>query len=448
MCEQTHDDVESTGQSTTGASFRNHLHSALLEVQKPSVTTLYLDCGSGIAGDMLLAALVDLGADFQEIKDRLGRLQLPDVTLECRPVKRHGFAALKFDVTYPPQHSHRHLSHIERILESGDLGANAFEIAMRIFRRLGEAEASVHGTTIEKVHFHEVGAVDSIMDIAGIAVAFDLLGIQQVYCSPIVTGYGTIRIDHGDVGVPAPATAMLLRGFPTLAGNEAGEMTTPTGAAVLSALARPVPGLPAMTIRKVGVGAGTKELSTRANVVRAYLGDAVGVAGLPGGEAAERTAREQEERRGLPSRETLWQVECQWDDWSGQCIADCQRQLLSMGVADCFLTSVLMKKGRPGQLLTTHVQLSELEAVTRYLLQSTPTLGVRYFPVQRDILKREACELSTEWGDLPAKKIVRPDGAIEIIPEHDPCARIALSAGISVDEVKRRVKPAIERVVD
>lgn len=447
MCEETHDDVESTGHSTTGASFSNQFDPAPLEVQKQSVTTLYLDCGSGIAGDMLLAALIDLGADFQEIKERLGRLQLPDVTLECRPVKRHGFAALKFDVTYPPQHSHRHLSHIERILKTGDLGANAFGLATRIFRRLGEAEASVHGTTIEKVHFHEVGAVDSIMDIAGIAVAFDMLGVQQVYCSPIVTGYGTIRIDHGDVGVPAPATALLLRGFPTLAGNEAGEMTTPTGAAVLATLARPVAGLPAMTIHKVGVGAGSKELTTRANVVRAYLGMAEPESklGQPNGQGN----RAVEQTGGVtPTRESLWQVECHWDDWTGQCIADCQRHLLTMGVADCFLTSVLMKKGRPGILMTVLVPTPQLQAVTRYLLQATPTLGVRYFPVQRDVLEREACEVATAWGNLPAKKVVRPDGTIETIPEHDPCAQIASNAGIPVEEVKRQVKPAIERTED
>jgi len=361
-------------------------------------------------------------------------------------------------------------------LEQGDMGPRATALAGRIFHLLAEAEAEVHGTTIDRVHFHEVGAIDSIIDIAGVALALDMLEIQALYCSPVVTGHGTIQIDHGTVGIPAPATALLLRGFPTMVGKEGGEMATPTGAAVLAALATPVSGLPPMVVQAIGAGAGSRELTSRANILRAYLGTAhlpsdfqsrwptadqapvaveigAGVTPMP-----TDNQRSQQQLVGWPmADEVLWQVECQMDDANGQQLADYQSQLLQLGVNDCFLTSILMKKGRPGHLLTVLCRQQEMAAVQNYLLQWTATIGLRYFPVQRRILPRTVVSISSPWGPVDVKVIQRPktqpdsgaqqDSAAQqnpgagadFCPEHDPCAAIASLHGLPLNEVKQTV---------
>ncbi len=233
----------------------------------------YLDCGSGISGDMTLAALVDAGVSLEALNAAVGSLGLPGCRLRAEEVKKNGFRATQVSVDYEPEHTHRHLHHILTMIEAGNLNQRQKELAGRIFRRLAEAEAKVHGTTIEKVHFHEVGAADSIADIVGAAVGWDLLGMDRLVASPVPTGMGKIRIAHGECSIPAPATAELLCGIPLAESAIAGELTTPTGAAILATLADQFGPLPAMKIERIGYGAGQKDFAERPNILRLMLGE-------------------------------------------------------------------------------------------------------------------------------------------------------------------------------
>src|SRR5688572_24006489 len=218
----------------------------------------YLDCLSGVSGDMTLGALVDAGVSLAAIQEGVASLGLPGVRITANEVKRHGFRATKVSVEHEPEHAHRHLHHITELIERGALSPSQKELAKRIFTRLGEAEAKVHGTTIEMVHFHEVGAIDSIADIVGCAIGWDLLAVDRIICSPIPTGRGRIRIAHGEVTVPAPATAELLKGAPIAFSNVDAELTTPTGAAIVRSVADEFGPLPSMTLESIGYGAGDR----------------------------------------------------------------------------------------------------------------------------------------------------------------------------------------------
>src|SRR3954468_15885169 len=232
----------------------------------------YLDCSSGISGDMTLGALVDAGADLAAIQSSIDSLGLPSCRLVRTEVKKKGFRATQITVEHEPEHKHRHLHHITAMIDGSTLAARQKELAKRIFQKLAEAEAKVHGSTIEKVHFHEVGAVDSIADIVGSAIGFDLLGIERIICSPVPTGRGFVEIAHGRCSIPAPATGELLRNVPLVAIDCEGELTTPTGAAIVAALAEEFGVLPPMTISSIGYGAGQKDFA-QANILRILVGD-------------------------------------------------------------------------------------------------------------------------------------------------------------------------------
>ncbi|RMF39585.1 MAG: nickel pincer cofactor biosynthesis protein LarC, partial [Planctomycetota bacterium] len=272
---------------------------------------LYLDTFSGIAGDMTLAALVDCGAEAADIARCIESLGLGAVRLEFTPTMRHGFRALRLDIHHPPEHAHRHLSDIEELLDRGELSPRARNMARRIFGKVAQAEAHVHGTTVEHVHFHEVGAVDSIVDIVGVAVAIDLLNIGRVVAAPPVTGSGMIRIAHGWVSVPAPATVEILRGIPVRGSPIEAELTTPTGAAIVAALADDIGPLPSMRIERTGYGAGHKELPEQANVLRAVVGDI-----------------------DTTGQDVVWLLETNLDDVTGEHLGYAMGQLMQAGALD------------------------------------------------------------------------------------------------------------------
>src|SRR3954447_1233490 len=238
----------------------------------------YLDCASGISGDMTLGALVDAGADLAAIQSGIDSLGLPSCRLIRSEVKKQGFRATQITVEHEPEHKHRHLHHITAMIEGSSLSERAKTLAKRIFQKLAEAEAKVHGSTIEKVHFHEVGAVDSIADIVGAAIGFDLLGIDRIIFSPIPTGHGFVEIAHGRCSIPAPATGELLRGIPLATLDVEGELTTPTGAAIVAALADGFGPLPAMTVDRIGYGAGQKDFP-QANILRLLVGEVASATG-------------------------------------------------------------------------------------------------------------------------------------------------------------------------
>ena len=233
----------------------------------------YFDCISGIAGDMTLAALVDLGLPLEDLQSAIDSLGLPSCRFVVSEVKRQGFRAVHLNVEHEPEHAHRHLHHIEAMIRQSDLTEHQQDLALRIFGKVAVAEAKVHGSTIEKVHFHEVGAVDSIADIVGAAVALDWLGVDRIVCSPLPTGHGEIKIAHGRVSVPAPATAEILKGVPLRSSQVEGELTTPTGAAIMATVADEFGQLPGLTVSGIGYGAGTKDWPGQANILRVMVGE-------------------------------------------------------------------------------------------------------------------------------------------------------------------------------
>ena len=318
----------------------------------------YLDCASGISGDMTLGALVDCGVPLAEIQQGIDSLGLPACRLEATEVKKKGFRATHIQVVTEPEHKHRHLHHITAMIERSSLTPRQQDLARRIFARLAEAEAKVHGTTVEKVHFHEVGAVDSIADIVGTAIGWDLLGVDRLVCSPIPTGCGTIKIAHGQVSVPAPATAELLTGIPLAPSDVPAELTTPTGAAIVATLASEFGSVPAMRIERIGYGAGTRDLEQQPNLLRLLLGE---VADAGGG--------------GAWRDDPVWVLETNLDDVPGEWIAYCGERLLAAGALDMYSTPIQMKKNRPGCLLTILCRDAEMHPPGRDCLCRDGFLG-------------------------------------------------------------------------
>jgi pyridinium-3,5-bisthiocarboxylic acid mononucleotide nickel chelatase len=383
----------------------------------------YLDCSSGISGDMTLGALVDAGVRLEDIQTGLDSLGLPDCRLVCDEVKRHGFRAKKIRVEHAPERAHRHLHHITDMIDASRISAKQKELAKRIFTRLGEAEAHVHGTTLRKVHFHEVGAVDSIADIVGSAIGWDLLGLDRIYCSPIPTGQGHIVIEHGRVGVPAPATAELLRGIPLETAPVSAELTTPTGAAIVATLVDEFGGMPAMAIEQIGYGAGDRDFAEQANVLRLFVGAA----------------------QDKMISDVVWVLETNLDDVPGEVIAHCTSRLAEVGALDVYTTAIQMKKNRPAVKLTVLCRPADIEKLERIIFKETATLGVRRWAACRHKLERRAHRVDTSYGPIEGKLAVLEDGAVSFSPEFESCRQVADARQIALREVYDAARRAFEQ---
>lgn len=373
----------------------------------------YLDCMSGVSGDMMLGALVDAGADLAAIQAGLDSLGLPSCRLEAQEVKKKGFRAVKVNVLYEPEHKHRHLHHITGMIDASQLSASQKDLAKRIFTRLGEAEAKVHGTTIQKVHFHEVGAVDSIADVVGSAIGLDLLGVQRVVCSPVPTGGGFVEIAHGRVSIPAPATAELLQGVPIAPSTVQLELTTPTGAAIVATVAESFGGLPAMRIERIGYGAGTRDLESQANLLRLLLG-----------QADEPLAADQ-----------VWILETNLDDVSGEVIGHTTALLMDAGALDVYTTAIQMKKNRPAVMVSVICRADDAARLEDILFRETTTLGIRRWPASRHTLPREACQVETPWGPVAGKLATGAGGRVRFSPEYEACRQIAADHRVPLADV-------------
>ena len=371
------------------------------------MTLCYFDAFSGLAGDMLTGALADAGADQSAITAAVQSL-VPEATVTWESVLRRGITATKFRVTANQPAKHRHLSGILKMIGGADIPETARARAVRVFEVLGEAEASVHGVPLEKVHFHEVGAVDSIADIVGTALALDLLGIDQIYCSPINVGSGTVNTEHGILPVPAPATARLLCGKPVYARGPALELTTPTGAAVMAALARDFGAMPPMRIRAIGYGAGDHDFKEHANVLRVIVG-------APSG-AVETT--------------TVSVIEANIDDASPQLIGYTMELLLAAGALDVVIIPAQMKKNRPGIILQAVVEPEKREELGAILFRETTTLGIRFYSAERRVQNREWIPVDTPWGIVRIKA-----GAHGFAPEYEDARRIAEVSGMPLKTV-------------
>ncbi len=373
----------------------------------------YFDCTSGISGDMTLGALVDAGVDLSAIQAGIDSLGLPTCRLVSEEVKRHGFRATKVNVEHEPEHAHRHLHHITDMIDASTLTGSQKELAKRIFTRLGEAEAKVHGTTIRKVHFHEVGAVDSIADIVGCAIGLELLGVDRISCSPIPTGSGHIVIAHGRVAVPAPATAELLKGIPLETSAIDCELTTPTGAAIVATVVDDFGPLPTMKITSIGYGAGTKELTEQANVLRLLVGDT----------------------RADQLNDQIWVLETNLDDISGEIVGHCTNLLAEAGALDVYTTAIQMKKNRPGMKLSVLCEGELIKKLEKIIFRETATLGIRRWPVSRHKLDRRPHSVETPFGTVLGKLAILADGGTSFSPEYESCRQIAEAQQVPLKDV-------------
>ena len=382
----------------------------------------YLDCPSGISGDMTLGALVDAGIDLADLNAAVESLGLPHCRLVARQVRKHGFRATQVTVEYQPEHVHRHLAEILRMIEGGRLTDRQKELARRIFVRLAEAEAKVHGTTVEEVHFHEVGAADSIADVVGAAVGWDLLGVDRVVASTVATGTGKVNIAHGLCSIPAPATAELLKGIPLAESSVPSELTTPTGAAILATLVDSFGPLPSMRIERIGYGAGQRDLDEQPNLLRLLVGEAV----------------------DGPRGEQVWVVETNLDDISGELIGYCITRLWDAGALDVHTTPIQMKKNRPGVKLSVLCRAGDLEAVEAVLFDETTTLGVRRWPVSRTVLARRTHCVQTEWGLVEGMLGGLGGGSPRFAPEFESCRRAAAEHGVPLRVVYEAAQKAFD----
>jgi pyridinium-3,5-bisthiocarboxylic acid mononucleotide nickel chelatase len=383
----------------------------------------YLDCGCGISGDMTLGALVDAGADIEALGAVIGSLGLPDCRLVAEEVKRQGFRATKVNVIYPPEHEHRHLRQILAMIDAGRLTQRQKDSARRIFTRLAEAEAKVHGVAIDKIHFHEVGAADAIADVVGAVAGFDLLGVEQITASPVPTGWGAISMAHGQSSIPAPATAELLKGVPLAQSSIQGELTTPTGAAILSVLAQDFGPIPPMIPRRIGCGAGSNDWPGRSNILRIILGESV----APG---------------DCAQADKIYQLETNLDDASGELIGYCIERLWDAGALDVYTTAISMKKNRPGVLLSVLCRPAEADRLEAVIFRETSTLGVRRSLVDRHVLARKPHAVDTIWGQVEGKIGWLGTDVPRFTPEFDACRRIAIEHNLPLADVYEAAQKA------
>lgn len=374
----------------------------------------------------MLGALIDAGVDIAQMQAGIDSLGLPTCRLVANTVSKCGFRATNVNVQYEPEHVHRHLHHITEMIDNSQLTENQKDLAKRIFTKLGQAEAQVHGCSIEKVHFHEVGAVDSIADIVGTAIGWDLLGIDHVVCSPIPTGIGTVKIAHGTVSIPAPATAELLANIPLAQSDIAAELTTPTGAAIVATIVNTFGSLPAMQIETVSCGAGDRELENQPNVLRLLIGE------------IESTIESSDDQ----THDEVWVLETNIDDMTGEAIGHCCGLLQQAGVLDVYTTAIQMKKNRPGVTLTALCHDDEVAEAERIIFEQTTTLGIRKWIAQRHILRRQPHTVETTWGPLLGKLATLPNGDQRFSPEYESAREISEREDIPLQRVLAAAVPA------
>ena len=380
--------------------------------------TAYLDCFSGVSGDMLLGALLDAGVPETYLKEVLAGLPLDGATLTVDRRNVQGFAATQVQVVCPHGHEHRHLAEIKQILENAVLTPPIRERALGVFTRLARAEAAVHGTTVDQVHFHEVGAVDALIDIVGTVAGLAYLGIDQLICSPLPMPRGWVACAHGDIPLPGPAVCRLLEGVPVYGEELLQELVTPTGAALVRELAEGFGPMPPMLLAKTGYGAGSMQRRDgRPNLLRLLLGQSTAV-------------REAQE---------VAVIETHLDDWNPEFWPYVSQRLMAAGALDVCLIPMQMKKGRPGFLLRVIAEPAHCQPLTTLLFSETSTLGLRVRREQRLTLPREIIMVATPWGELPAKKISTPSGVV-IVPEYEACRAVAETHLVPLQTVYAAIK--------
>jgi uncharacterized protein (TIGR00299 family) protein len=378
-------------------------------------TIAYFDCFSGISGNMTLGAFLDCGIEPDSLRAELKKLNLGGYRLETREIRKAGLRGISVEVPVEGEQPHRHLKDIEAIIAAGSLSERVRERSLLAFRKLARAEAKVHGEPVEKIHFHEVGAVDAIVDIVGAAVCLEMLGVEKVYSSPLHIGAGTVNSAHGLLPVPAPATAELLGGIPVYGRDVDAELVTPTGAALLLAMEADFGGAPPMRVERTGYGAGTRDLPW-ANLLRVSIGRAEAGGGTAGGER-------------------VMVVEANIDDMNPQWYEHVFDRLLGAGALDVYLTPIQMKRSRPAVTLGLMVDEPKLDEALGILFAETTTIGVRLHPVERRKLEREERTVETPYGPVRVKTARWGGRVMNTAPEYRDCLRLAEEKGVPLKEI-------------
>jgi uncharacterized protein (TIGR00299 family) protein len=386
--------------------------------------TLYFDCFAGASGDMILGATVAAGVDPHFLREQLSLLRVSGFSIDFETVNRSGLSATYARVETAHEHSHRSLADIKAIIRGSDLSSAVKERAVQIFTRLAEAEARVHNEPIDHVHFHEVGALDAIVDVVGAAICFDALQIERFVCSPLHVGSGMVKMAHGQFPIPPPAVTELLKGVPFYATEIKGELLTPTGAAIITTVCSEYGPIPEMKTAATGYGAGTREYQDFPNVLRVMIGET---------EVSSATD------------ERLWMLETNLDDASPQIIGHVMDRVFELGALDCYFTPVQMKKNRPGVLLSVLCGREEKEVVMKLLFTETTTLGVRSYEVNRRALQRSVVRVETQYGPIDVK-VAHLDGrVVNEMPEFEQCRQAAVKANVPLKIVEEAARVAVAK---
>lgn len=376
---------------------------------------LYYDCFSGISGDMNLGAMIDIGVEKTYLLNELDKLNLKGWELIVGKDQRHGITGTKVTVKQTRhEHAHRHLSDIEEIIDNSSLSIEDKELSKKIFRKIGEAEAKVHNVPLDHIHFHEVGAVDSIIDVVGAAICFNALKVEGVHVSPVELGGGFVKCEHGRLPVPAPATAEIIKGMTVKQGGVNFEATTPTGAAILATLGTEFSSMRPFKIEKTGYGVGQKDNHDVPNLLRVFTG--------------ELTDQPESGHEAL-------HLECNIDDMNPEFFEYVAEKLFRAGASDVFLSNIIMKKGRPGIVLNVICETDAAQAIKQIIFTESTSIGIRSFPFRKDTLVRKLETIDSDYGKVNVKRSFFRDKEVSVKPEYEDCKRIATERNIPIKEV-------------
>ncbi len=389
---------------------------------------LYFDCFSGISGDMVLGAMTDAGVDIEAVRNELKKLNLSGYKLRISNVKRKGIKGIKVDVVVDKKRHFHHTSYkdIKRLIERSKLSKRIKEDSLRIFKNIAEAEAKIHKTSVDNVHFHEVGAVDSIVDVVGAAICINLLSPDIILSSPINTGMGMVKTEHGILPVPAPATAEMLRGFPSYSSDVEFELATPTGVGIITTIAKASNSMPNMKTSAIGYGAGSRDLLDSPNLLRIMIGEGY----------------------SPPEQDSIAVIESNIDDMNPQFYDHIMNRLFKGGALDVFLTPIIMKKNRPAIKITILSDNDNLNKLADILLSETTSFGLRIYRTERIKLEKEIKTVNTKYGKAKVKIGKRNSKIIKVVPEYEDCKRIAEEKGILIKDIYEKIKASAEQKPD
>jgi uncharacterized protein (TIGR00299 family) protein len=382
--------------------------------------TLYFDCFAGASGDMILGALIAAGVEAEAFKQQLSLLKVQGYSVDFETVDRSGISATYARVQTAEEHAHRHLSDILKIIYDSGLSDAVKDRAAKIFSRLAEAEARVHNQPVERIHFHEVGALDAIIDVVGAAIGFELLGIERFAASALHVGSGTVNMDHGRFPVPPPAVAELLKGVPFYSTDIVGELVTPTGAAIITTVCTDYGPIPQLKLQQAGYGAGARQYEKFPNALRILIGEDLTTSDI----------------------ERLWMIETNMDDISPQILGHVMERAFDLGALDCYFTSVQMKKNRPGVLLSILCRNEQRPALSELLFSETTTLGIRAYEVERRALERRVVTVETQYGPIDVKVAQLNGHIVKEMPEYEQCRQAAREANVPLRVVEDAARSA------